>query len=357
MEHVFVSKLIPPTPTKYYLRRARLMKKLASRQHAKCTILKSSAGYGKTSVLSQFVTDQQLRCAWYQITEDDDTMYPFFRHVIFSIQQQFPHFGQSLKGWDTTLKFHNTEELVQVAKQLVYELHLIPEPLTIVFDDYHHVHHVFAINYIMNQLILHLPSHIHIIIATRKMPEWNCLLVMRMNGQLIECREEDFVFSKEDIHFLFDAFFERRLSDEEVHFVKQMTEGWAMAIMLLAYQAKYTTKQLFDIAKHSVHDFFSYLSEEVFEKLDDETQTSLLTLSTFPTFSMNLLAELYGEQWSQQIRVKLPSMNLSHRLLMGMSTVFMHYFESFYRNDYENDIHYNLNSIIWRLPIISERKV
>ncbi|MEO4052471.1 BTAD domain-containing putative transcriptional regulator [Solibacillus sp. CAU 1738] len=307
MEHIFVSKLIPPTPAKYYLRRARLMKKLADRHHAKCTILKSSAGYGKTSVLSQYVHDQKLRCAWYQITADDDAVYPFFRHVIFSIQQQIPSFGQSMKGWDMTLKFHNAEELQQVAKQLVYELHLVPEPLTIVFDDFHHVHHVFSINFIMNQVILHLPSHIHIIIASRKMPDWNCLLTMRMNGQLIECREEDFVFSAEDIHFLFDAYFNRQLTAEEIHFVMQMTEGWAIAIMLLAYQAKYTNKQLIDIAQRSVTDFFSYLSEEVFEKLDEATQVSLLKLSTFSTFSLQLLSELYGEQWCNEIRDKLPS--------------------------------------------------
>lgn len=329
MEHVFVSKLIPPTPAKYYLRRARLMKKLADRQHAKCTILKSSAGYGKTSVLSQFVHDQQLLCAWYQITDDDDAVYPFFRHVIFSIQQQFPNFGKSMVGWDTTLKFHNVEELLQVAKQLVLELHLIPEPLTIVFDDFHHVHHVFSINYIMNQVILHLPPHIHVIIATRKMPEWNCLLTMRVNGQLIECQEEDFVFSEEDIQYLFDAFFERQLTNEEVHFIKQMTEGWAIAIMLLAYQSKYSQKQLIDIAKYSVHDFFSYLSEEVFEKLDEETQSSLLTLSTFSTFSMKFLNDLYGDQWCQEIQQKLPSIAFITPLANGEEYRFHALFREF----------------------------
>lgn len=329
MEHVFVSKLIPPTPAKYYLRRARLMKKLADRQHAKCSILKSSAGYGKTSVLSQFVHDQQLLCAWYQVTEGDDAVYPFFRHVIFSIQQQFPDFGKSLMGWDTTLKFHTTEELLQLAKQLVYELHLIPEPLTIVLDDFHHVHHVFSINYVMNQIILHLPAHIHIVIASRKMPEWNCLITMRMNGQLIECQEEDFIFSEEDIQFLFDAFFERKLTDEEVQFVKQMTEGWAIAIMLLAYQSKYSQKQLSDIAKYSVHDFFSYMSEEVFEKLDEETQLSLLTLSTFSTFSMKLLTELYGVQWWQEIQMKLPSIAFITSLANGEEFRFHALFREF----------------------------
>ena len=329
MEHIFVSKLIPPAPAKYYLRRAQLMKKLADRHNVKCTILNSSAGYGKTSLLSQFVQDQQLRCAWYQITIDDDAVYPFFRHVIYSVQQQVPTFGQSMKGWDSTLKFHNVEELQQLAKKLVYELHSVVEPLTIVFDDYHHVHHVFAINYVLNQVMQHLPAQIHFIFATRKMPDWGCLLSMRMNGQLIECREEDFVFSEDDIRFLFDAHFERQLTDNDVRLIMQMTEGWAIAVLLLAYQAKHTPQQLDDIAKGSVSNFFAYLSKEVFEKLDHETQVMLLKISVFTTVSIEIITELFGERWAEDVRQKLSSIAFITPLAGGKEYRFHALFQQF----------------------------
>lgn len=83
---IFLSKLIAPTPTTYYLRRAGLMKKLAAWQSVKCSLLVSSAGYGKTSFISQFIEDHKITCAWYQITEEDDALFPFLRHVIASIQ-------------------------------------------------------------------------------------------------------------------------------------------------------------------------------------------------------------------------------------------------------------------------------
>ena len=79
-QHIFVSKLIPPTPVNNYLRRAKLMKKLSDWPHAKCTILHSSAGYGKTSLISQFLNDQKTKSSWYQITPDDDSIFPFLRH-------------------------------------------------------------------------------------------------------------------------------------------------------------------------------------------------------------------------------------------------------------------------------------
>lgn len=328
-QHIFVSKLIPPTPANNYLRRANLMKKLSNWPHAKCTILHSSAGYGKTSLISQFINDQKTKCAWYQITADDDSIFPFLRHFIFSIQQHFPSFGEKLKGWDETLKFHNMEELLQLSKQLANELQLIKEPFIIVLDDYHHVSHVFPINYIMNQLLQFLPSNFHMMIATRKMPEWSCLLTLRMNNQLIECLEPEFIFSEDDVHYLFEEFFERQLTDEQCEFIMQMTEGWAMAIMLLGYKAKYSQEQLIDIAEGTVGNFFAYLSAEVFDKLDEQLQLQLLKLGIHQVISLDVITELYGEEWIQQVQPKLDELAFITPLAGGTKYRFHALFQQF----------------------------
>jgi LuxR family transcriptional regulator, maltose regulon positive regulatory protein len=328
-QHIFVSKLIPPTPTNYYLRRATLMKKLSDWQHSKCTILHSSAGYGKTSLISQFIQDQQVLCAWYQITSDDDSIFPFLRHLIFSIQRLFPTFGQELKGWDLNLKFHNSEELLQLTKQLVNELHKIKQPFIVVLDDYHHVSHVFSINYVINQLIQFLPRNLHIVVATRKMPEWNCLLKLRMNNQLIECFEPEFVFSEEDVQFLFEAYFEHKLSDEECQFVMQMTEGWAMAVLLLAYQSRYSNQQLIDIAHDSVANFFAYLSAEVFDQLEEQLQHDLLKVCIHQVISIEVLKDLYDEHWVEDLHLKLKQLAFVIPLAGGTEYRFHALFQQF----------------------------
>jgi len=328
-QHIFVSKLIPPTPTNYYLRRANLMKKLAGWQQTKCTILHGSAGYGKTSLLSQFIHDSKALCAWYQTTSDDDSIFPFLRHLIYSVQQHFPSFGENLKGWDTNLKFHNVEDLLQLSKQLVNELHKITKPLIIVLDDYHHVSHVFAINYVMNQVLQYLPRQHHLIVASRKMLEWNCLLPLRMNNQLIECLEHEFIFSEEDVQFLFETYFERKVSDEECDFVMQMTEGWAMAVMLLAYQAKYNQRQLVDIAQGTVVNFFAYLSAEVFEKLDVQFQQDLLKLGIHQVISLEELTHFYGANWVENMHEKLKNLAFVIPLAGGTKYRFHALFQQF----------------------------
>ncbi|WP_274308866.1 BTAD domain-containing putative transcriptional regulator [Solibacillus daqui] len=328
-QHVFVSKLIPPTPTNYYLRKANLMKKLTGWHQAKCTILHSSAGYGKTSLISQFIQDSNTSCAWYQITSDDDSIFPFLRHFIYSVQQNFPSFGENLKGWDLNIKFHNVEELLQLSKQLVNEFHKITIPFIMVLDDYHHVSHVFSINYVMNQLLQYLPRQHHLIVASRKMPEWSCLLHLRMNNQLIECFEHEFVFSEDDVQFLFETYFERKVSDKECEFVMQMTEGWAMAVMLLAYQAKYSPQKLVDIAQGNVVNFFAYLSAEVFEKLDEQFQQDLLKVGIHQVISLEELTELYGADWVKGLQDNLKNLAFVIPLAGGTKYRFHALFQHF----------------------------
>ena len=337
-QQIFMSKLIPPTPTDYYLRRSSLMKKLSGWQQAKCTILHSSAGYGKTSLISQFIEDNDLPCAWYQITPDDDTIFPFFRHLIFSIQQHFPLFGEGLTGWDVNFKFLNSEELLQLTKQFVNELHKISKPFVIILEDYHHISHVFSINYVLNQIFYFLPKTVHIMIATRKMPEWDCLLHLRMNNQLIECLEYEFIFKEDDVQYLFEAHFGRALTEQECDFVMQMTEGWAMAVVLLAYQSKYSEQGLAEIAERSASNFSAYLSAEVFEKIEPNLQQDLLKLGIHEVISIDVLNDIYGVEWTESVQKNLLKMAfitpLADKTKYRFHALFQHFLQQRLREYY-----------------------
>ena len=101
-------------------------------------------------------------------------------------------------------------------------------------DDFQLVDHVFHINYLMEKIIEFLPPHVHLIIATRSRPKWSCLIKLKMTSQLCEITEEDFVFSEEEIAVFYEDYYNRVLSVEEVQNIVQMTEGWAIAVNLMA---------------------------------------------------------------------------------------------------------------------------
>ncbi|WP_158582890.1 BTAD domain-containing putative transcriptional regulator [Lysinibacillus yapensis] len=302
MQNVLISKLIPPDPSIYYLRRSKLLKKLSKSKFAKLTIVHSGAGFGKTSAVAQLMADSQQLFSWYQVSEEDDDAIPFFRHLFFSIQHIFPPFGSAMGKWDNFSGFLKLEELNKLALLFINELHKIKNPLFIVIDDFHVVHHVFQINYVLNKIIENLPPEIHVVVASRIYPNWNCILPLKMNGKLIECKEEDFIFTKEEVAVLFEDYYNRSLTTEEVNDVLSITEGWAIAVCLLALQSNDSSLAIEEIKNLSLHDFFSYLSEEVFENLKAEEKESLLKCSIFQTFTLELLKEFYEEEVAGQIK-------------------------------------------------------
>lgn len=302
MYSVLLSKIIPPDTSQYYMRRATITKKLSKIEQAKLTILHSGAGFGKTSALAQFVSDNDRHLfSWYQVTEEDDGVLPFFRNLFYSIQHVAPKFGQSIFGWDHFSMFPKIEELNRMYTLFINEFYKIKQPLYIVIDDFHLVHHVFQINYVLNKIIEHLPSHVHIIVASRIYPTWNCLLSLKAKGQLIECVKEDFVFSNEEIQVLFEDYFGRFLSPEEIEKILTVTEGWAIGILLLAMQSNDSSLSIEDITNYSLKDFFTYLSEEVFDNMAKEEQDVLLKCSIFQSFSLSLIEKFYNEQTAKTL--------------------------------------------------------
>ncbi|MEL4024678.1 BTAD domain-containing putative transcriptional regulator [Lysinibacillus endophyticus] len=302
MNHVLLSKLIPPDPSIHYLHRSRLLKKLSKSAHVKLTVVHSGAGFGKTSALAQLMTNQNQRFSWYQVTEDDDDILPFLRHLFYSIQRVNPSFGKEIEEWDHFSSFPKVEDLNKLYRTFINEFCKTEEPLFVIIDDFHLVNHVFQINYIMDKIIEHLPPHIHFIVASRIYPNWKCILPLRMNANLVECKEEDFVFSAEEVEILFEDFFDRKLSKEEVNNILTLTEGWPIVILLLAMQSTESTLPIQEIAKVSLQDFFSYLSEEVFENLNAGQQEALLKYSIFQTFSLQLIETFYNKEMATQLK-------------------------------------------------------
>lgn len=302
MQNILISKLIPPDPSIYYLRRSKLLKKLSKSERVKLTIVHSGAGFGKTSALAQLMADQKKCFSWYQVTEEDDDILPFFRHLFYSIQRVIPEFGRSMDGWDNFSRFPKLVELNKLALSFINELFHIQQKLYIVLDDFHVVQHVFQINYILNKIIENLPANVHMIAASRLYPNWNCLPSLKMKGELVECKEEDFLFSTEEVQVLFEDYFHRSLTDDETAAIISITEGWAIAVCLLALQSNESPLEIGEIANLSLQDFFSYLSEEVFENLSDFEKECLLKCSIFQTFTLDIIRQFYDEEATAQIK-------------------------------------------------------
>lgn len=294
------SKLVPPVTSEIYMRRSSLTRTFKQIASKKCTLITGGAGYGKSSAIAQYIADNRVNCSWYSVSSEDDDLVPFLRYLIGSIQRVVPSFGQQLlKDWSTQPAFPTEKELIAWHAWFVNELDQIAEPLVIIIDDYHLIDHVFSVNFMMERILEHCPIDVHIVLISRTRPKWTQLLKLKMSGQLLEVKEKDLVFTEEEILVYFEDYFNRHLSDQESKRILEITEGWAIAIQLMAVQSV-SSESPFDVAiKPAMEDLFHYLSDEVFMRFTEDEQKWLLQFSIFPTFSLSFIDDFYGNAASE----------------------------------------------------------
>jgi len=283
------------------MRRASFAKKMKISERVKLTLLHSGAGYGKSSGLASYFTDSRSSYSWYSITEEDDNILPFITHLIQSIRRISPNFGHSLVEWETPSMYPKEADLNHWLALFINELYEIEKPNFIIIDDFHIVDHVFQINYMMEKMIEFLPSHIHLIVATRNRPKWACLNKLKLTSQLCEIAEAEFTFSTEEITVFFEDYFDKVLTPEEANKIVEMTEGWAIAVNLLALHMMDSDIPLSSVMKPALHELFSYLSEEVFQNLTEQEQNWLLSFSIFPVISTQIAIDFFGNEAADRL--------------------------------------------------------
>lgn len=196
---IIQSKCIPPSPSNHCIRRASLMKKLKKGLGHTCTFIHSGAGYGKTTILAQFLHAESSKFSWYSVSEEDDNILPFLRHLFYSIRRIIPLFGEQFDNWNQLSRFPKIEELNRWYKLFVNSLCEIQENFFVVIDDYHLVDHEFHINYVMEKIIEFSPPNIHFIFASRTLPNWDIIRKLKMHMKAHFITEADLAFTDEEI--------------------------------------------------------------------------------------------------------------------------------------------------------------
>lgn len=282
------------------MRKSSITKKLNKSKVSTLTLLHSGPGFGKSSSLAQYFADEKKLFCWYQVTEHDDSILPFLKYLYESIKIVYKEFELQDTSWDQIMTFPKIEHLNKLFILFCNALAKIKQPIYIVIDDFHVVNHVFQINYVLDHMIEFAPPNVHFIVATRIYPTWDCIRQLKNKRLLTVISEEDFVFSVDEIGILFEDYYETILTEEEVKRIYDITEGWAMAVILLAMQVE-NQRYPYDFSKITLQDFNNYLSFELFQHLNLSHQQALLKFSLFDTFSADIIRAIFGEEEEQRL--------------------------------------------------------
>jgi LuxR family maltose regulon positive regulatory protein len=284
---ILQTKLYIPPIRPELVSRSRLIERLNAGLHHKLTLVSAPAGFGKTTLVSEWVADcerlePKVHAAWLSLDNADNDPTRFLAYLVAALQtiavRQSPagNIGAGVLGALQSPQPPSTESILTA---LLNEITTIPDDFVLVLDDYHLIE-AQPIHGALTFLLEHLPPQMHLVIATREDPNIP-LARYRARGQLAELRVADLRFTPSEAAEFLNQVMGLNLSAEDIAALETRTEGWIAGLQLAAismqgHQDATSFIQSFTGSHRFVLD---YLVEEVLQQQSESVQTFLLRTS------------------------------------------------------------------------------
>jgi LuxR family transcriptional regulator, maltose regulon positive regulatory protein len=165
--------------------RPRLTKLLDEGRSANLVLISAPAGFGKTTLLAEWLRDRPERACWLSLDAADNDPARCLAYVIAARQQAVPGIGGDLAGVLRSSEPPSTEAVMMA---LVNELSPLPHGLSLVLDDYHVITSP-GVNASLSYLLQNLPPYLHLIISSRADPPIP-IDRLRAQGKVVELRAD-----------------------------------------------------------------------------------------------------------------------------------------------------------------------
>lgn len=286
---LLATKLFIPPLRAEHVSRARLVAHLDTCFSHQLTLVSAPAGYGKTSLISEWAKSRACPVAWLTVDEGDNDPVSFLEYLNAAFQKA----GLSVSSLASASPF-----LPDCLSPLINSLSVVEGPVVLILDDFHLVSSQAALN-CLAFLLDHQPGHLHIILATRADPPLP-LARLRGRGELAEIRLADLRFTEDEVIRLVRQVEEFELSSQDVKTLTARTEGWAAGLQMAA-AALQTLRQIsspkeisqfIQAFSGSNRYILDYLMEEVLASTSDDIRSFLYQTSILKSFTADLCAEV-----------------------------------------------------------------
>jgi LuxR family transcriptional regulator, maltose regulon positive regulatory protein len=296
------TKFYPPRLPRDLVPRPRLRDRLVRGTTSKLMLVSAPAGFGKSTLLAQWLDEwlyaepaagtTERSAAWLSLDRDDNDPVSFWTYVIAALRTAVPGIGETALG----LVQAPLPTLIQtVLTTLLNDLGALERDAVLVLDDYHvidsrKVHEGMAF------LIDHLPSRLHVVIASRADPALP-LARLRARGDLVETRAAELRFTPEEALAYLNGVMDLRLTASDVAVLEGRTEGWIAALQLAALSMQGRDDKAGFIAGFAGDDRYilDFLVEEVLQRQPARIQAFLLETSILGRLSGPLCDAVTGQ--------------------------------------------------------------
>ena len=309
MKNLIDLKNIIPAISQGTIYRKSLIKQLNKKmkdENKKLLLISGPAGYGKTTLITNWIKQSDMNTAWLTIDQEDNEIKSFIQGIINSFRVID---DKLFEGTNHLLQLPNQDGVKAILSSFYSELRLIQQNIVLIFDDFHHIENN-DINQILDKVIKYSNSNIKLALLTREDPQIK-LRQYRLEDMIFELRTKDLKFNFKEAKKLYANL---DISDNEVKDLTHKTEGWISglklaAIKLLDKDEKISHKFIEDFSGSNYY-IMDYLLEEVLYDLNDNIKNFLLKTSVLDKLSPQLCNYILKRDDSLELLHKLQNMNL-----------------------------------------------
>ena len=273
------------------------------------TVVAAPAGYGKSSLVSQWAQGSQLPTVWLNVNAADSTQ-SFFAHVLAAIRVKFPDFGSDFENEPSANPFLNVKKLTQAAGDLKEAFNFVldngpadsPEVTTVA-----------------QALIDFLPNNVHLIIVRRVTPTTSLARYASL-GNLSLITSQDLKFSDAEISKIAEINGLQQLDDDSSKLIDRC-EGWPAAVQMITRSiARGNQNSKFEIESGSSP--LAVLALETINSLNAENKSKISRLVLLSEFDLETAAIVLGEDFSESFINKLSTDGLYVSVSSGPDRVY-----------------------------------
>ena len=273
---ILATKLYVPPPRPKVVLRPLLIERLNEGLQRKLILISAPAGFGKTTLVSEWIAGCGLPVVWLSLDEGDTAPTSFLAYLVAALQTITANIG---KGVLAVLQSPQPPPIESILTTLLNEITTVPDHFVFVLDDYHLLDSK-PVDDALTFLLDHLPPQMHLVIASREDPHLP-LARLRVRGQLTELRAADLRFTPNEAADFLNRMMGLNLKDADIAALDARTEGWIAGLQLaaLSMQGLSDTTSFIRAFTGSHHFVLDYLLEEVLHQQSESIQAFLLRTS------------------------------------------------------------------------------
>jgi LuxR family maltose regulon positive regulatory protein len=283
------TKLHRPRIPAPLVRRSRLESRLNRGLDRGLILVSAPAGFGKTTLVSQWLETCSCPAAWLSLREEDSDLPTFLRYLIAAIRTLYP--DACRETW-ALLRAPQLPPVAYLATMLVNELDEVPQAFVLVLDDFHRIQSQ-PVHQFVETLVDSVPRTLCLVLITRVDPSLP-LPALRAGQKMLELRSGDLRLTPDEVRDFFGQCMGLEVDAESLAILEQRTEGWIVGLRLAALSLR-DAGELTTLTRNlggSDRHVMDYLLAEVLSHQPQAVQEVLLRSSILQRFCISLLDAL-----------------------------------------------------------------